>query len=149
MFRDIKRPLRSGRTKRVQTYTVPFLSLSKEKFKYKSFEMPKRKPYGKGTRFKSTGVVFAEQHFRVITEAVIIRLWSKIEAFQICSYLFRLPCAISNNHFSFRLRRGILRGKEQMNIYDSLLNRTHGSMLYTRNVLTSGWKESECLRNSK
>jgi hypothetical protein len=103
---------------------------------------------GRGTLFKTTRVVFLEQHFRVITEAVRIRLWSEIQAFQICSYVFRLLCVIFNNHFSFRIRRGSLRGQKEMNIYDTLLNRAHGSMLYPKNFVTSRWKESECLRNS-
>jgi hypothetical protein len=82
---------------------------------------------GRGNLFKITRVVFLEQHFRVITEAARVRLRSKIQAFQICSYLFRLLCVIFNNHFSFRIRRARLCGQEEMNIYDTLPNRAHGS----------------------
>jgi len=102
---------------------------------------------GRRNLFKIARVVFLEKHFRVITEAVRIRLWSEIQAFQTCSYLFRLLCVIFNNHFSFRIRRARLRPQKEMNIYDTLRNRAHGPMLYRRNFVTSRWKESECLRN--
>ena len=76
--------------KRTDVYSnFPFYT-AKKNSNINLWKCLKERQDGRGTLFKIARVVFLEQHFRVITEAVRNELWIEIQAFQICSYFFAL-----------------------------------------------------------